>query len=47
MTDRIALALGAVILTLAALDLAANGGEVLLFLAHKTFDLIEYVSVWR
>lgn len=47
MTDRIALGLGAVIIAAAALDLFANGGEALMFLAHKLFDFVEYVSVWR
>ena len=47
MTDRIALILGIVIVALCALDLFANGGEVLFFLARKLFDLVEYLAFWR
>lgn len=47
MTDRIALGLGIVIIAAIAADLFANGGEVLLFLARKGFDFVEYLSFWR
>lgn len=47
MTDRIAFVLAAIILGLAALDLLANGGEVLVFLARKILDLTEYLIFWR
>ena len=47
MTDRIALYLGLAIVAFAALDLFANGGEVLFFLARKLFVLVEYLAFWR
>lgn len=47
MTDRIALGLGIVICAAVAADLFANGGGVLLFLARKGFDFVEYLSFWR
>ncbi|MEZ5756243.1 MAG: hypothetical protein R3D90_16310 [Paracoccaceae bacterium] len=47
MTDRIALALGIVLIGLVVLDLAANGGEALLFLMRKFFVFIEFLAFWR
>lgn len=47
MTDRLALILAGVILAAAALDLFANGGEVLLYLFRKIVDLSEYLIFWR
>jgi hypothetical protein len=46
-TDRIALYLGLVIVALCALDLVANGGGVLFFLARKLFVFVEYLAFWR
>ena len=47
MTDRIALALGAVLLGLIALDVLANGGAALLFLLRKLFTFVEFLAFWR
>lgn len=47
MTDRIAFALGLLIVALAALDVLANGGGILLFIAKKIADLTEYLAFWR
>ena len=47
MSDRIALALAALILGLVVADVLANGGDVLLFLGRKFTDLLEYVIFWR
>jgi hypothetical protein len=47
LTDRIALILGILIVALGALDLFANGGGVLFFLARKFVDLVEYLAFWR
>ena len=47
MTDRIAFALGLLIVALAALDVLANSGGILLFIAKKIADLTEYLAFWR
>ena len=47
MTDRIALILAILIVALCALDLFANGGGVLFFLARKLFVFVEYLVFWR
>ena len=47
MTDRIALALGLMILSALALDLALYGSAHLVFLGKKLFELIEWVAFWR
>ncbi|MEH7826774.1 hypothetical protein [Gemmobacter denitrificans] len=47
MSDRIAFALGLIICALIALDVLANGGDALLFLARKLQDLTEYLIFWR
>ena len=47
MTDRLAIILGAIVALLIAADLFANGGGVLLFLARKLLDLMEYLIFWR
>ena len=47
MTDRIALALGIVLIGLVLLDQFANGGAALLFLIRKLFVFIEFLAFWR
>ncbi len=47
MTDRIALALGFVLIGLIGLDIVANGGAALLFLMRKLFVFIEFLAFWR
>jgi hypothetical protein len=47
LTDRIALILAIIILALCALDLFANDGAALFFLARKLFDFVEYLAFWR
>ena len=47
MTDRIALALAILLAALIGADLMLNGGNVLLFLARKFLDLMEWVEFWR
>ncbi|MBT9245030.1 hypothetical protein KM031_01510 [Gemmobacter fulvus] len=47
MTDRLALVLGLLLVTLITADILANGGDVLLFLAKKFADLTEYLIFWR
>ncbi|MGL4309582.1 MAG: hypothetical protein ACRCSU_03770 [Paracoccaceae bacterium] len=47
MTDRFLIALGLLILALVALDLFANGGEVLVFLTRRIIELTEYLIFWR
>jgi len=47
MTDRIALALGLMILSALILDLTLYGSEHLIFLGKKLFDFIEWIAFWR
>lgn len=47
MTDRIALFLGVALVGAIVTDLAANGGEALLFLMRKFFVFIEFLAFWR
>lgn len=47
MTDRIALFLGVALVGAILIDLAANGGEALLFLVRKFFVFIEFLAFWR
>ncbi|MEF3046686.1 hypothetical protein [Pseudotabrizicola sp. L79] len=47
MTDRISLALGGVIVAAICLDLFANGGQALLFLAPKFAALVDWVIFWN
>ncbi len=47
MTDRIALALGLIILAAIAADLLANGGQAMLFLLRKFADMVEWMAFWR
>ena len=47
MTDRIALILGLLLVGLIALDVFANGGDVLLFLARKFAVFLDFLMFWR
>jgi hypothetical protein len=47
LTDRIAVILGLVLIGLALLDVLANGGGVLLFLARKFAVFLDAVMFWR
>jgi hypothetical protein len=47
MTNTIALFLGLFLLAAIGLDLMANDGEALLFLARKFLHLVEWVAFWR
>jgi hypothetical protein len=47
MTNTIALYLGLAILAGIGLDLVANDGAALLFLARKFIVLVEWVVFWR
>ena len=47
MTNRIALALGAMILLALGYDLLLDDMAGLLFLARKMLDLIDYLAFWR
>ncbi|SLN09894.1 hypothetical protein PEL8287_00117 [Roseovarius litorisediminis] len=47
MTNKIALALGAIILSALVLDQLMNDGLALLFLSRKLADLIEWMAFWR
>ena len=47
MTDKIALALGLVIVAAIAGDIFANDSHALLFLLKKFVDLVEWMAFWR
>ena len=47
MSNRIALIIAAVIVTLILLDITLDGSAALLFLLRKLVDMIEYVAFWR
>ena len=47
MTNRLALWLGALLILLILADVFADDGRILLFLAKKTADLVQYVAFWR
>jgi len=47
MTDRIAIALGALILLIFLVDALAFGGGLPLFLGLRLAHLIEYLAFWR
>ena len=47
MSNRIALIVAAVILTVILLDIVLDGSAALLFLLRKLVDMIEYVAFWR
>jgi hypothetical protein len=47
MTDRIALILALALVALGTADAMLNDGAVLLFLARKFLDLMEWVEFWR
>ena len=44
---RFEISLAILIVALCALDLFANGGGVLFFLARKLFVFVEYLVFWR
>jgi hypothetical protein len=46
-TDKVAIGLAAVILTLAVGDVLAFGSDHLLFLGTKFVDFIDYLAFWR
>ena len=47
MTDRLAIYLGGILTVAILLDVLANGGGVLLFLARMLVDSIEFLAFWR
>ena len=47
MTNRIAFALGGLLVGLIALDVILFGTEHLVFLGKKLFALIEWMAFWR
>lgn len=47
MTDRIAISLGILLISLIVLDVMLFGTEHLVFLGKKLFDLIEWLAFWR
>jgi hypothetical protein len=47
MTNQIALFLGLVMLAAIGLDVLANEGTALAFLAKKFLDLVEWVIFWN
>lgn len=47
MTNRIALWLGGFLIFLILADVLADDGRILLFLAKKIVDLVQYVAFWR
>ncbi len=47
MTNKIAIALGLLILSIFALDQFVFGWDLLVFLGRKLSELIEYLAFWR
>lgn len=47
MTDRIALALGLVVIAAIAADILAKDTQGLLFLMKKFADMVEWMAFWR
>ncbi len=47
MTDRLALALGLILLGILIADQIWFGGVLLLFLARKLYTLSDYIAFWR
>jgi hypothetical protein len=47
MTNTIALVLGIMIAAAIGVDIVANEGTALAFLARKFLDLVEWVAFWR
>lgn len=47
MTNRVALYLGLVLAAFILADLVLNSGDILLFLAKKFVDLMDWVEFWR
>jgi hypothetical protein len=46
-TDRVALYLALFILALVGLDFLVTGGDTLVFLAKKFFDMLTWFEFWR
>ncbi|MFC4214165.1 hypothetical protein [Pseudophaeobacter arcticus] len=47
MTNKIAIWLGLLLLSGVIADLFLSGGDNLLFLGRKLFELIDWVAFWR
>lgn len=47
MTDRIALALGALIGVILAGDVVANDATLMIFLTRKLVESVEFLAFWR
>ena len=47
MTDRVALWLAGILGVLILADIVLNGGGILIFLARKFLDLMDWVEFWR
>ena len=47
MTNRIALFLGLFVIAALVVDYAFYGGEHLVYLGKKLFELIEWIAFWR
>jgi hypothetical protein len=46
-TNRVALYLGLLLVAFILADLVLNSGDILLFLAKKFIDLMDWVEFWR
>jgi len=47
MTNKIALALGLLVVALFAADAFAGEGELSVFLGKKLFELLDWIAFWR
>ncbi|MEM9349430.1 MAG: glyceraldehyde-3-phosphate dehydrogenase [Pseudomonadota bacterium] len=47
MTNRLAIILGALVITALVLDAVFNDGTVTLFLLKKLTDLMDWMAFWR
>lgn len=47
MTNGISLVLGAIIVGMLVIDIAAYGSEHIVFLGKKFYELIEWLAFWR
>ncbi|GGD34489.1 hypothetical protein GCM10011358_18190 [Sinisalibacter lacisalsi] len=47
MTNKIALALGLLLVAVFAVDAYAYGGTLPVFLGKKLFDLLDWIAFWR